>query len=398
MHLASTMHNRKSAAFQLAPPLVGGRTIIDATALYHGLKQRGLPVFRKQRWIAGASAAAGMVGLAATSGVIALAAFFVSELTAPHKTFKEEDLNGILSDVWAGPEAEPEPPPALQRPLLFHATDGVKLRGDFWAQPHPAPTIILCHGYRTARAQLRPVAAIEYNHGCNVLFFDFRGHGESEGKLTSGGIAEVRDLEAAIVLAAAQPETLPGRIIIHGFSMGAAIALLTLPHPAVAAVIADSPYARLDDMLRRLVHWRLANESSRWNPVLRQLRGAFPGVAWATVATSSLLFRLRFRHALLARPDMGLRRWLARDRAADHAQATPILLIHAVGDQLIPVAHARRIAEIAQCQQIPIETYFPDEHIHCGAYGYDPAAYIRILQAFVARHVGITFTREQHAA
>lgn len=364
----------------------------------HGLKQRGLPMFRKHWWIAGVSAGVGMLGLAATSGIVALATFFVGELTAPHQTFKEDELQGILADAWAVPDPEPEPPPALQRPLLFPTTDGVMLRGDFWAQPHPAPTVIICHGYRVGRAQLRPVAAIEYNHGCNVLFFDFRGHGESAGEMTSGGVAEVRDLEAAITLASQQPETSAGQLIVHGFSMGAAIALLALPHPAVSAVIADSPYARLDDILRRLVHWRLTTESNRWQPAWQRLRSVFPGIAWATVAASAVLFRLRFRQDLFARPDVGLRRWLARDHAAHHAHATPILLIHAAGDQMIPIAHAHHIAAIAARQHIPIETYFPDEHSHCGAYGYDPAAYIRVLQDFVARHVGITFARQRRAA
>ncbi len=347
-----------------------------------------------RRWMTGIGAGVGALSLAATSGIAALASFFVAELTAPHKTFDENELAGILADVCAVPEPEPEPPPELQRPLVFHAPGGPKLRGDFWAQPHPAPTIIICHGYRVSRARLRPVAAIEYQHGCNVLFFDFRGHGESEGKMTSGGVAEVRDLHAAITLAAEQPETITGQILIHGFSMGAAVALLALPHPNVAAVIADSPYANLDDILRRLVSWRLMTESARWNPALRRLRPAFPGVAWATVAASAMLFRLRWRQDLLASPAAGMRRW----RKPDASSLTPILLIHATGDQMIPIEHAQRIAEAARLSNIPIETYFADNRVHCGAYGHDPVRYVEVLQGFVARHLGIAFQRINKAA
>src|SRR5258707_13067507 len=125
------------------------------------------------------------------------------------------------------PNLGPEPPLIYQPPLTRKTREGVLLRCDFSVQPHPAPTGALSHGYRASRTQLRPVAAIEYNLGYNVLLFDFRGHGASDSIITSGGHDEVRDLDAAITAASMQKETLPNTIILHGFSMGAAIALLT---------------------------------------------------------------------------------------------------------------------------------------------------------------------------
>lgn len=338
---------------------------------------------RKQWWMAGIVAGVGTVGAAMTSGLVALAAFFVDELSRPHATFDTSEMQGMLASAWAVPESAPDPPLEAQRPVLFHAPGGPTLRGDFWAQRAPAPTVIICHGYRVSRAHLRSVAALEYARGYNVLCFDFRGHGESDGTMTSGGLAEVRDLHAAIELAAEQPETAPGQIILHGFSMGAAVALMVLPHPQVAAVIADSPYARLDAILRRLVQWRLTTES-RHHAALHHLRRAFPGVAWATVATSAVLFRLRYHQGLLAWPADGLRGWLPRGRTKS---ATPILLIHTTGDPMIPIDHAHRIAATARHYRIPIETYFPDDPNHCGAYGHDPAIYVRLWESFIAHHL-----------
>ncbi len=350
-------------------------------------------MLRKHWWLASTAATVGMVALAATTGVVALAARFVEELTRPHQEYADDEFAGILSKAWAVPEPEPEPPIALQRAIHFHAPHGPLLRGDFWAQPHPAPTVIVCHGYRISRARLRAVAALEYQHGCNVLTFDFRAHGESEGLMTSGGVAEIADLRAAIDLAAAQPETVPGGVLIHGFSMGAAVALMTIPHPHVAGVIADSPYARLDDILRRLIAWRLTTESGAWDPRLQRLRRMFPGVAWATVATSSALFRLRYHHELLARTDQRLRSLASRPRRP--ACTTPILLIHTTGDGMIPIAHSLRIAEVARLTNIPLVTYFPESDIHCGGYGTDPATYTRILCDFVGQHTPFTFARNQ---
>lgn len=340
---------------------------------------------RKHWWLAGSLASVGLAGLAATTGVVALATRFITELTTPHRDFTDDDLQGPFALQWQAPEMVPEPSLQMQRTFLLRVPNGPLLHGDFWVQPQPAPTVILCHGYRVSRARLRPVAALEYQHGCNVLLFDFRGHGESEGNLTSGGAAEVRDLRAMIDFAAAQPETQPDQILIHGFSMGATVALLALPHPHVAAVIADSPYARLDDIMRRLVRWQLETESAAWKPWLCQARKLLPGVAWAIVAVSSWVFRVRFHFALFARPAVGLRHWPQR------IASTPILLIHALRDPLIPMYHSERLATAAQGRHLILETYYVDDDVHCGAYGFAPACYVATLSAFVQRHTSFLF-------
>jgi len=334
--------------------------------------QRGLMI--------GAAASTSVLGLAMTSGLLMFASRLVEEFSHPHVIPDIEEFNLHV------PLTEPEPPRSLQRSLTFQTRDGKLICGDFWAQPQPAPTIILCHGYRASRAQLRPGGAVEYKLGYNVLFFDFRGHGDSDSVTTSGGNAEVRDLEAAIAVARMQPETLPNKIIIHGFSMGAAIALLTPPHPEVAAIIADSPFARLDDILRRLVHYRLTTGLSHV-PLVQKIDPLWPAIAWATVATSVLVFRLRFGHTFVARPDTAFKRWVAEAKKNLHFRHTPILLIHASGDQLIPVAHAHQIIAQAHAHHVPLETYFVDYRIHCGAYIYDPMRYTTVIQDFLTRHL-----------
>lgn len=344
---------------------------------------------RRHLWTIGAATGTGILGLAVTSGLALLAHHFVDELSRPHKVLENDDFG------WELPRLSTEPPPSVQRALTFKTLDGKLLCGDFWAQPHPAPTVVICHGYRVSRVYLRPVAALEYAFGFNVLIFDFRGHGESESVATSGGNAEIRDLEAALAAASKQPETLPGKIIIHGFSMGASVALLTPPHPDVVAIIADSPYARLDAILRRLVHYRLATESTSWTPVFHQLRRIFPTVAWATVAISRLVFRLRFGHALVARPDSSFKRWKAKAKAALNHRHIPILLIHAAGDELIPITHAHQIVAGARAYNVPLETYFVDHPVHCGAYGYNPQQYINILLQFLSQHLGNDFPQQR---
>jgi alpha-beta hydrolase superfamily lysophospholipase len=335
----------------------------------------------KLRWVVGAAAGASTLGVAATSGLFMLAHHFVEELSRPHSPINEEYI------PWTLPDPEPEPPVSHRRSLLFHTTDGMLLRGDFWAQPKPAPTIVICHGYRINRIYMRPVAALEYKYGYNVLLFDFRGHGESESVATSGGNAEIRDLEAALNVARLQPETLPGKIFIHGFSMGASIALLTDPQPDVAAIIVDSPYARLDQILRRVVHWQLTTSSTSWKPFLRPLRNGFHVLTKATFVASSIIFRLRFGHALNARPDTSFKRWQARSKGLTSKSYPPILLIHGMKDRSIPITHAHQIVTQAQKHNITLETYFVEDADHCGAYGFDPQQYIQVLLQFMNQHL-----------
>jgi pimeloyl-ACP methyl ester carboxylesterase len=339
----------------------------------------------QHRWTIGLATSTGILGLTVTSGLALLANRFIDEFSRPHELVDESEF------TWRMPETYPYPPLSSQRALLFKTSDGTLLSGDFWAQTQPAPTIVLCHGYRISRSHLRSVAALEYSFGYNVLLFDFRGHGASDSVATSGGNAEVRDLEAAIVVAGRQKETLPDKIIVHGFSMGASVALLTPPRADVIAIIADSPYARSDDILRRIVCYRLTQESNGWTPLLRQLRHLIPAVAWATVTFSTIVFRIRFGYDFVARPDTSFRRWKTRAKTALPQHSIPILLIHAVDDNMIPIAHARQIVAEAKAYGIPLETHFSDGGSHCGAYSYNPQEYKKVIRNFLARHLGNDF-------
>src|SRR6476469_8778692 len=132
-----------------------------------------------RRAIGIATGTASILGLTLTSGLAFVANIFVDEFSRPHILLPESDF------TWGMPTKLPgEPPLVQQRQLLFRTSDGVLLCGDFWAQPQPAPTIIVCHGYRISRSHLRPVAELEYALGYNVFFFDFRGHGDSDSVMT----------------------------------------------------------------------------------------------------------------------------------------------------------------------------------------------------------------------
>src|SRR6185369_7667751 len=77
----------------------------------------------------------------------------------------------------------------------------------------------------------------------NVLLLDHRGHGDSGGLRTTIGYEERLDVHAAVDVLV---ERGLGPVGIFGMSMGAATAILAAAEDErIAAIVADSPYARL---------------------------------------------------------------------------------------------------------------------------------------------------------
>jgi dipeptidyl aminopeptidase/acylaminoacyl peptidase len=132
-------------------------------------------------------------------------------------------------------------------------TDGLNLKGWLIKAPENRQTIIFAHGYGKNRLQsdvpLLPIVRSLVTRGFNVLMFDFRNCGESEGRITSVGQYEVLDLQGAVDFVKSRPE-LNRKITLYGFSMGASVAIIVgAREQEVAAVIADSPFADLKSFL-----------------------------------------------------------------------------------------------------------------------------------------------------
>lgn len=135
--------------------------------------------------------------------------------------------------------------------VSFATADDVTLDG-WWmtesVEGHNG-TVVFLHGYGESKNQSLKVAPFLVAHGYDVLAFDFRAHGESEGDVTTVGLVETRDVEAALLYVASRPEADVDRVALIGFSMGAATALNAAGSlPQVDAVIADSAFATLTNI------------------------------------------------------------------------------------------------------------------------------------------------------
>jgi len=129
----------------------------------------------------------------------------------------------------------------------FPSRDGLMLRGWLMRGEATKPTIIFGHGlFRSRREGLERGSALN-KRGLSVLLFDFRNHGESDGRFTSLGFLERLDVLGAYDFLKEKRER--RRFVLLGVSMGA----VAIIHAADAfqqdleAIIADSPFQSLNE-------------------------------------------------------------------------------------------------------------------------------------------------------
>lgn len=200
---------------------------------------------------------------------------------------------------------------------------GPALRG--WLLPGDAasPHVIIVHGLDGQRtdSDALDVAAGLVESGYNVLLFDLRGHGESDGERVSGGYFERDDVLGAYDFLQARGAE---RIGLLGYSMGAGIAVMTAAlEPGIQAVVADSPFASVNDLI--------AQETARRTPMPEAVVPVFlPGAR------------------LIARVFYDIDLGELRPEGAVRDIAYPILVIHGEADDRIPASHGRRVYAAAQ--------------------------------------------------
>lgn len=180
-------------------------------------------------------------------------------------------------------------------------------------------TVVFSHGYGDNRA-LYDISVLNLakrlnNEGYNVLVFDFRAEGESDGKFVSIGEFEKYDLLGAIDFVKNDKKS--EKINLIGWSMGATTSLLAAADSAdVQAVVADSPFANLKDYLKEnLPYW-----------------SGLPNKPFTDVILSTLPIirgvKLENVNAI---------------KAVNKFENKPLLLIHSKADKAIPYTNSQKI-------------------------------------------------------
>ena len=139
------------------------------------------------------------------------------------------------------------------RDVSFSASDGVRLRGWLAVASPSAATIILVHGFKGTRVGMLPWARFLYQAGYNVLLFDGRGCGQSDGWGIALGAREADDVIGAVRYLQGRADLTNKRYGALGISLGAGIVLLAAARePALRAVVADSAWADERSQLDRM--------------------------------------------------------------------------------------------------------------------------------------------------
>jgi alpha-beta hydrolase superfamily lysophospholipase len=146
--------------------------------------------------------------------------------------------------------------------LTCHTDDGLRLAGWVVEPPAPRGTVTFFHGLRCTRDLMLERMAIFARAGYRCVAFDHRAHGESQGRLTSFGYHEGRDVAAVLDLVRRRWPAQP-RVAL-GVSMGAAAICFAAERSRGAdAVILESMYhdiltaftTRVSDVFPRWYGW-----------------------------------------------------------------------------------------------------------------------------------------------
>jgi pimeloyl-ACP methyl ester carboxylesterase len=250
------------------------------------------------------------------------------------------------------------PTPAAQgfayRDVAFRS-DGLTLRG-WWVPGTLHRTVVMIHGWTSSRAEPMSKAGYLMAAGYNVLVFDLRGHGASDGNYTTMGYREVDDVHAAIALAQGLDAGAP--IALLGYSMGAALAVEEAArNPAVVAVIEDSGFSSL---------------SAVFAADFAHLTGGLPamplGLAYVAIAQRDLGFDINS-----VKP------------VADAAHLSkPLLAILGTADRMVPPAEGYAIYAAAQG---PKQLFVVPGAGHTQEYFVEPGLYKSTVLGFLAANL-----------
>ena len=266
-----------------------------------------------------------------------------------------ERVASLRSLVLIRPHLEPIRLDGSIEETLLLTSDGVQLSARWWRRSGLArASVVLVHGFGASKedAGIRALAGDLHGAGFDVLTYDARGHGESQGNCTVGG-DERLDVAAAAALASDG-----GRpVVLVGVSMGA---IAVLGHAASLGERAPSPATPIAGVVA-------VSAPARWRMSLSPV-----GLVIAAL-TRSRVGRWFMLHRFGVRINMG---WVLPEPplSAIGQIGAPLALVHGRRDRLIRAGEARLLFDGAA------EPRRLDVVAHMG-HGIDEAARDAVLRA-----------------
>lgn len=125
----------------------------------------------------------------------------------------------------------------------FQTTDGLTLHGWFIPAKRSVPRGTVIHFHGNAANITNHIASVAWLpwEGYQLLLFDYRGYGKSEGKITRKG--SIIDSHAALDYILSRPDVDPNTIFAYGQSLGGAIAAyVAAERKEIRAVVIESSF------------------------------------------------------------------------------------------------------------------------------------------------------------
>ncbi len=156
-------------------------------------------------------------------------------------------------------------PAALGLPfenVQLQAADGTRLHAWFVPATTSRGTLLFSHGNAGNIGHRLDSIRQFHSLGLDVLIYDYRGFGESEGKPTEAGT--YLDAKAAWDYLLEERRIAPQQIIIFGRSLGAAVAAELASQYPSAGVILESAFTSVPDMAASIYPWLPVRLLSRY--------------------------------------------------------------------------------------------------------------------------------------
>jgi fermentation-respiration switch protein FrsA (DUF1100 family) len=234
-------------------------------------------------------------------------------------------------------EATPATVGLAYEDVVMQTDDGVRLHAWFIPVEQSRATVLLCHGNAGNISHRLDTIRLLHSLGLQVLIFDYRGYGKSEGSPSEAGT--YRDVDTAWHYLLDVRGIPVEEIIVSGRSLGAAVAADLASRSRPAAVILESAFTSVPDIAA----------------------GIYP---WLPVR---LLSRYRYNNL---------------DKVAQIS--APLLLVHSRQDEIIPFAHGERLFKRAREPKLFLEI----QGGHNDAFLISSKAYTHGLKSFLDTHLG----------
>lgn len=270
--------------------------------------------------------------------------------------------------------------------VSFKTKDKLTIHGLWLKRSNARCTVICCAGFYPGRKEGIATMYALLSTDCNILLFDARGHGKSDGPLWSTllsyGVNESKDIEAALKFVHTETE-LP--IVLWGVCAGAYHAA----HAILAAQDSKIPIAGLifDS------GWNVtpvAGSTAFASEIQKRLK---KGCKWLPASTSTLLDAIAFqplRTAVilsmrLAAPIFVPKKvWNRALLKRMHKLAVPTLFIHDKNDRFASFQEAKRLAgcvEQSECWWIEKKSSHACHHLK------HASRYAQIVNEFIQRQL-----------